>query len=183
MIRVDEANSRGIRNETEEPVNLHPMPLKGLFPLLALTITLFLLTSCGMFNLGKWKGIEKTSADEKYYLVKDVFLSAGSAYNRRDNFDHNMSESVNLYFIPKMEPNTYVAESIWYDPDGEEFKTIRRTYDLQSETKKGDERQKSGTTRVHTVSTKELFDHKPGVWKVALYIGKDLVRRLTFSLR
>jgi hypothetical protein len=183
MISIDEANGRGIRNKAGKPGTLHLMVLKGLFRLLALTITIFLVSSCGMFNLGKWKGIEKTAADEKYYLVKDAFLSAGSAYNRRDNFDHNLNESVNLYFIPKMEPNTYVAESIWYDPNGEEFKTIRKTYDLQSETKKGDERQKEGTTRVHTVSAKELFDHKPGVWKVALYLGKDLVRRLTFSLR
>jgi hypothetical protein len=183
MIMTGEVNDRAIRKGAAKQRSLHLIPLKGLFRLLAVAIILFLLTSCGMFNLGKWKGIEKTAADEKYYLVKDAFLSAGSTYNRRDNFDHNLNESVNLYFIPATEPNTYVAESIWYDPNGEEFKTIRKTYDVQAETKKGDERQKSGTTRVHTVATKELFDHKPGVWKVVLYLGNDLVRRLTFSLR
>jgi hypothetical protein len=57
------------------------------------------------------------------------------------------------------------------------------TYDRQKESKKGDERQASGSTRVHTVATKELYDHKPGLWKVELYIEKDLVRRLPFSIR
>jgi hypothetical protein len=112
-----------------------------------------------------------------------VVLSAGSAYNPRDTFDHNLNEMVNLYFVPRTEPNTYVAQTIWYDPNGDEFRTIRTTYDLQTESKKGEARRKSGTTRVHTVSTKELFEHRPGIWKVQLYIGKDLVRRLTFSLR
>ncbi len=159
------------------------MSLKGLFHLLVLTAILLLVGGCGMFNLGKWKGIEKASADEKYYLVKDIFLTAGSAYNRKDAFDHNMNESVNLFFTPKMEQNTYVAESIWYDPNGDEFRKIRTTYDAQKESKKGDDRQASGSTRVHSIPTKELYDHKPGVWKVELYLEKDLVRRLTFSVR
>ena len=94
-----------------------------------------------------------------------------------------MNETVNLVFIPKLEKNTYTAESIWYDPNGEEFRKIRTTYDAQSESKKGEDRQASGSTRVHTMPTKELFEHKPGLWKVALYIENDLVRRLTFSLR
>ncbi len=139
--------------------------------------------SCDIFNFGEWIGIEKTSTDEKYWLVKEAFLSAGSTYNRRKAFDHSMNESVNLCFIPKMEPNAYVAESVWYDPNGEEYRKIRTTYDVQKESKKGDERLKSGTTRIHSVPTKELYEHKPGRWKVALYIDKDLVRKLTFSLR
>ncbi len=183
MISTNDVNGRVTRKEAGKPGSLRLVPSKGLFQLLVLAATLILLTSCGVFNLGKWKGIEKAAADEKYYLVKDIFLSPGSAYNRRDSYDHSMNESVNLYFIPSMETNTYTAESIWYDPNGEEFKTIRTTYDLQSETKKGDERPKSGSTRIHTVPTKELFERKPGLWKVALYLEKDLVRRLTFSLR
>jgi hypothetical protein len=159
------------------------MSLKGSFYLLVLVSTFLLLAGCGMFNMGKPLWIQKTDADEKYYLVKDAFLTGGSAYNRRETFDHNMHESVNLFFTPKMEPNTYTTESIWYDPNGAEFRKIRTTYDAQKESKKGDDRQASGSTRVHTVATKELYDHKPGLWKVALYIEKDLVRKLPFSIR
>jgi len=174
----------GARGKTTgEPESRQLRVLKGLSRLLALTATLIAVTGCGMFNLGKWKGIEKTSAEEKYYIVKEAFLTAGSAYHPKEAFDHNMNESVNLFFTPKLEKNTYVAESIWYDPTGQEFRKIRTTYDAQKESKKGDERQKTGTTRVHSMPTKELYDHKPGLWKVALYIEQDLVRRLTFSLR
>lgn len=141
------------------------------------------IVDCDILNLGKWLGIEKTSADENYWLVKEAFLSAGSTYNRRSSFDHNMNDAVNLYFIPKMEPNKYVAETIWYDPKGEEFQKIRTTYDLQSESKKGDVRPMSGSTRVHSMPTGKLYEHKPGQWEVALYIDKKLVRKLTFSLR
>jgi hypothetical protein len=158
------------------------MSLKGLFYLFTLTTTL-LLGSCGMFNMGKWKGIEWAPPDEKFYIVKNVFLTAGSAYHPKETFDHNMNESVNLFFTPKIEPNTYVAESVWLDPNDQEFRKIRTTYDAQKESKKGDDRQKEPTTRVHSMPTKELFDHKPGLWKVALYIEKDLVRRLSFTLR
>jgi hypothetical protein len=137
-----------------------------------------------MINLGKWIGLfEKTSVDEKYWLVKEAFLSAGSAYNRKDSFDHNMNDAVNLFFTPKMEQNTYVAESVWYDPNGEEFRKIRKTYDIQKESSKGDDRSSTGTTRIHSMSTKEMYGHKPGLWTAVLYIEKDLVRKLTFSLR
>jgi hypothetical protein len=183
MIRTCDMHGTAIETEAGKPGSSQLMSLKGVFHLLVLASTLLLLAGCGMFNLGKWKGIEKVSSDEKYYLVKDAFLTAGSAYNRKETFDHNMNESVNLFFTLKMEPNTYVTESVWYDPNGEEFRKIRTTYDAQKETKKGDDRQASGTTRIHSMATKELYDHKPGLWKVALYIDKDLVRRLTFSLR
>lgn len=183
MIRTCEMHGKAIGTKTGKQGSLKLMSMKGLFHLLVLTSILLLLAGCGMFNMGKWKGIEKTDADEKYYLVKDIFLTAGSAFNRKETFDHNMNESVNLFFTPKMEPNTYVTESIWYDPNGEEFRKIRATYDAQKESNKGDDRQASGSTRVHTMATKELYDHKPGLWKVALYIEKDLVRRLTFSVR
>jgi len=183
MIRIREMHGKSIRTEAGKQGSLQLMSLKGSFYLLVLAGALLLLAGCGMFNLGKWKGIENAGADEKYYLVKDAFLTGGSAYNRRETFDHNMHESVNLFFTPKMEPNTYITESIWYDPNGAEFRKIRMTYDRQKESKKGDERQASGSTRVHTVATKELYDHKPGLWKVELFLEKDLVRRLPFSIR
>jgi hypothetical protein len=68
------------------------------------------VANCDMFNLGKFRWIERTASDEKYYLVKDVFLTPGSTYNRKDAFDHNMNETVNLFFMLEMEPNTYVTE-------------------------------------------------------------------------
>jgi hypothetical protein len=139
--------------------------------------------ACGAVNIGKWRGIDVTPKGEKFYLVKDVFLTSGSAYHRKELFDHTMNDSVNLYFSPKDERNRYVAESIWYDPTGVEFRTIRQTYDVKEENKTGEERPKGGTTRVHSMSTEEMAKHKPGMWKVALYLDGDLVRRLNFTVR
>lgn len=141
------------------------------------------VSGCGLINLGKWKGIERTAKDEEYYLVKEIFLTAGSVRSPKENFDHTMHETVNLFFIPRNETNTYTAESIWYDPSGIEFRTIRQTYDRQKEYGKGEEREKAGTMRVHSMPTKELYNHKPGLWKVALYLEGKLVRRLTFFVR
>ncbi|HMK35236.1 MAG TPA: hypothetical protein VK463_09235 [Desulfomonilaceae bacterium] len=146
-------------------------------------VTFLFLEGCGVINVGKWKGIETTGRDESYYLVKDVFLTPGSAYTRKDSFDHSMNESVNLVFTPRDERNHYVAESKWFDPSGQEFRTIRKTYDVRQEAKSGEERTKSGTVRMHTMSTKEMVDHKPGMWKVELYLDDKLARRLTFSVR
>jgi hypothetical protein len=183
MIGIRDVDTVAVREIGVEPKGWRLMSVKRRFRLLALATIALVFTGCGMFNLGRWKGIERAAADEQYYLVKDMFLTAGSAYHPKEAFDHNMNESINLFFIPKNEPNTYVAESIWYDPDGQEFRKIRTTYDLQRETKKGDERKSTGTTRVQTISTKDLYDHKPGLWKVALYLDHRLVRRLTFSVR
>ncbi len=149
----------------------------------AFLIPVTFLCGCGVINVGKWKGIEKTSADEKFYLAKEVFLTPGTAYGPKESFDHSMNDVVNLCFKPNNEKNHYVAESVWYDPKGQEYGTIRTTYDLREETKKDQERPKGGSMRVHTMSTKELADHKPGMWKVMLYIDDDLVRRLNFYVR
>jgi hypothetical protein len=139
--------------------------------------------ACGAVNLGKWRGVEVTPTGEKFYLVKDVFLTGGSVYNRKELFDHTINDVVSLYFTPKDERNRYVAESIWYDPMGVEFRTIRQTYDVKEENKSGEERAKSGTTRIHSMSTEEMAKHKPGMWKVALFLDGELVRRLSFTVR
>jgi hypothetical protein len=94
-----------------------------------------------------------------------------------------MHESINVFFVPRHETNTYVAETIWYDPSGQEFRTIRTSYDKQRETAKGEERAEAGTRRVHSMPTKDLFQHKPGSWKVALKLDSKLVRRLDFTIR
>lgn len=143
----------------------------------------FMSASCGVINPGKWKGIERTSADEKYYLVKDVILTPGSTYLSKEIFDHNMNDGINLIFTVVNEKNRYVAESRWIDPLGAEYRTIRATYDKQVESKQDFDRKKSGTPRVHSITTKELFEHKPGLWKVALYLDGELARRLTFTVR
>lgn len=141
------------------------------------------LAGCGAINPGKWKGIERTSNDENFYLVKDIFLTSGSSANPRETFDHKMHETVNLFFHPKDEKNSYVAESRWQDPLGIEYRAIRTTYDKQEETKRGVERPKGGATRIHSIPTAELYAHKPGMWKVALYLDGKLVRRLSFAVR
>ncbi|MBI5569217.1 MAG: hypothetical protein HY914_04655 [Desulfomonile tiedjei] len=142
------------------------------------------LVGCGALNLGKFKGLEVSGRDESYFLLKEVFLTGGSAALPRDSFDHKMHETVNLIFKPRSEKNTYVAKTVWEDPNHQEFRTIRATYDKQQEGKEGIDRgQKQATTRVHTVETAELFQHKPGIWKVSVYLDDVLARRLTFTVR
>jgi hypothetical protein len=164
---------------------------RGLFQLtgrrcLAAFILLFscamLMQGCGLINPGKFKWIEKTGRGEEFYLVKDIFMTPGSSNIRKESFDHVINETVNLVFIPREEKNHYIAESIWYDPSENEFRTVRATYDKQQENKTGFERVKGGTPRIHTMPTKELYNHKPGLWKVALYLEGKLVRTLRFTV-
>lgn len=108
---------------------------------------------CGAINVGKWRGIERAASDEAFYLVNDVFLTATSAFSRREIFDHNLNESIHLYFTPKDEKPTYTTESVWQDPDGQEYRTIRATYDKVREQRKGIEREKKSTPRIHTMPT------------------------------
>jgi hypothetical protein len=147
------------------------------------TICLVWLGGCGVINVGKWKGIETTSSDENYYLLKDAFLTAGSAALPKDSFDHTMNDTVNLIFIPKNERNEYVAETRWLDPNDQEYRTIRTTFDVKKEGREGMDRRKDGTPRMHAMPTAELAAHKKGMWKVALYIDDKLARRLSFSVR
>lgn len=149
------------------------------FVLAAVAVT----AGCGIVNVGDWKGIEWTSPDEQYYRVKDVFFTAGSAAHPRDTFDHSVQPNVHLMFIPRDERNHYVSKSTWIDPSGVEYRTIRQTHDKKLEEKEGDERNPEGTTRIHTMPTKELAEHEKGLWKVELYIDDELVRRLTLNIR
>ena len=152
--------------------------------LYVLTLIIVLISGgCGAINVGKWRGIERAAPDEAYYKVNDVFLTASSAYSRREIFDHNLNDSVHLYFTPKDEKSNYVTESVWQDPDGQEYRTIRMTYSKNREQRKGIERTKKSTPRIHTMPTKELYAHKPGMWKVSLYIDGQLVRRLEFLVK
>ncbi len=140
------------------------------------------LCSCQAFGLGKFKGLERTDADEKYYLIKSIFLSGGATLTPRSGFDHNMHDVVCMFFIPSREKGHYVSKTVWYDPMGQEFRTIRQTHDKQEESKSGVERKADGTMRSHCMPVKRLYDHKKGRWKVELYIDDDLARRMTFTV-
>jgi hypothetical protein len=181
------ASTTGPTLPTESGWRGHREVLTGILcrnvPWVVLIVAVSLSLGCGAINPGKWKGLEKTSPDEQYYLLKDCFLSAGSAAMPRESFDHNVHESVNLFFIPSNEKNVYVAESSWQDPAGLEYRTIRTTYDKQAEGKQGIERSPKGSTRVHSLSTAELFGRKPGLWKVTLSLDGKLARRLNFFVR
>jgi hypothetical protein len=150
--------------------------------ILLLPMAMVLLSACGMMNLGKFKGIEWTAKDEKYYKVKEIVLSSGAMGKPRTEFDHTMQDAVVLTFIPAQEPNKYVSKTVWIDPSNVEFRTIRQTHDVQVEAKEAFDRNPKGTPRAHSISTKELFQHKPGLWTVKLYLDNELVRRLTFSV-
>lgn len=148
-----------------------------------LVLLFFSVGGCGVINPGKWKGIETTSSDEQHWLLKDAFLTAGSAAHAREDFDHTMQEAVNVVFVPANEKNEYTVETRWYDPSGQEYRMIRKHYDVKAESKEGAERKKGGTPRVHTMTTKELADRKAGMWKVAIILDGKLARRLSFSVR
>jgi hypothetical protein len=141
------------------------------------------MAGCGAFNLGKLQLLVRTPSDEHFWLVKDIYLTPGSAYDRTNTFDHAMDDSVNLVFIPRNERNHYIAKSKWIDPSGQEYRVMRTTYDVQQENKTGQKRNKKGTTRVHHMSTAELAKHEPGLWKVSLYLDDELVRTLAFTVR
>jgi hypothetical protein len=146
-----------------------------------------LFSGCGALGLGRVKGIEKTAPDEKYYILKEVYLSSGSANYSKSAFDHSLNPVINLCFTVRNEKNRYIAESRWIDPMGEEYRTIRTTHDIQQEGKRNIDRRNEalggGTPRVHSISTQELYNHKPGMWKVVLYIDGQLARRLEFAVR
>jgi hypothetical protein len=154
----------------------HKSNLKG--PILILV--LLICSGCGVINPGKYQPITRPKG-EAYYLAKDVFLAAGSS--RKEAFDHAIHEAVSLCFIPANERNHYVAESVWTDPSDREFRKIRQTYDLNTEQRKGEERAKGGAMRAQAMSTAEMAAHQPGMWKVALYMDDELVRKLDFSIK
>ncbi|MBM4326767.1 MAG: hypothetical protein FJ118_06345 [Deltaproteobacteria bacterium] len=155
---------------------------RGIWRIPAALLFAVLVAGCGYFTLGKYRGIEWTPGDEAYYLLKDVLLSAGSSLHPRKSFDHTMQDSVVASFITKDEKFHYVTKTIWKDPSGLEFRTIRQTHKLQEEKEESVERPKDGIRRIHSLSTKELFAHKPGLWTVEIYIDDKLARRLNFSV-
>jgi len=168
-----------------QPPLLKPSLARGVNIVLpaALLLTFLLSLGCGAINAGKWLGVQKSDPDVKYYLVKDTVLTPGSSYLSKEFFDHNMNEVINLLFTVVNEKNYYVAESRWIDPLGMEFRTIRSTHDKQQEGKQDIERRPTGTVRVHSIYTKPLFEHKPGQWKVELFIDGELARRIPFTVR
>lgn len=142
-----------------------------------------ILMSSGCSNIPV--GLSPSADGEKFYLVKDVYLTPGSAYYAKDVFDHGMNDVINLCFTCRNEKNHYVVKTIWYDPAGQEYRTIRRTYDITREGQKAitPRRHNEGTPRVITVSVGELYDHKPGRWKVDLYLDGEMAKGLEFTVK
>ncbi|GEM_PF-991601 len=177
---VRTGSGAGLVNEEHDDMNRHA---PRLCPHAVFALLILLLAGCGDFGMGKFTLIEKTDSDEKYYLAKKVLLTAGSA-QPRETFDHSILDVVNLMFIPANEKGHYVTKSIWYDPAGAEFRTIRQTHDRHEEANRGEDRDsKKGSMRMHTISLQDMYHHKPGRWRVKLYIDSDLVRKLDFTVQ
>lgn len=121
--------------------------------------------------------------DVEHHLLKKIGLTSYSSAYPRKVFDHDLDEEVNLTFVPDNEKNDYVSRTVWFDPLGEEFRTIRQSYKKVRETLDTLERPKGGSTRTHTMSVKEMWEHRPGMWTVELYLDDRLARRLTFNVR
>jgi ankyrin repeat protein/uncharacterized protein YecT (DUF1311 family) len=122
------------------------------------------------------------AAVEKPGLLKEFHLSSGSLQTPKENFDCVTDKTINLVFAPRNDKPVYTAESRWHDPDDREFRVIRRAYDRLKETKQAIEIPKASPTRVHSIPTKKLYNHKPGRWTAALYIDNQLAGRQTFMV-
>ncbi|MCA1961138.1 MAG: hypothetical protein LDL33_10090 [Desulfomonile sp.] len=155
---------------------------RAAFRLLVCGIMATCALGCNAFNWGKFQPIVRTASDEKFWLLKNVVLTAGSTAHARTNFDHTMQDVVNVIFVPANEKNNYVTKTVWYDPSGLEYRTIQQTHVLREEQDKAHERPKGGSQRLHSMPLKALYQHKPGLWKVEVYIDNELARRLTFNV-
>lgn len=155
---------------------------RAAFWLLTCGIVATCALGCNALGLGKFQPIVRTSSDENFWLLKKIALTAGSTAHARTNFDHTMQEVVNVIFVPANEKNNYVTKTIWYDPSGQEFRTIQQTHVLREEQDKAHDRPKEGAQRIHSMPLKPLYQHKPGRWKVELFIDDQLARRLTFTV-
>lgn len=169
----------------EKPALFYMMSAASLstIRILAVLLMTWAVAGCGVLNVGKWKGLERTDADEQYYLVKNARLISSSSARPKTHFDHSLDGTVSLVFIPANEKNRYVTKSIWYDSEGQEFRTIRQTHDKSQEDPEQLERPKGGSTRIHTMPLEPMWQHKSGQWKVELYIDGKLARRIEFNVR
>ena len=154
--------------------------VQKIFAVMLVTST---LTGCGIFNPGKFLGVVKTDPDEEFYLVERAELASSASSRSKTRFDHTLDETVNLLFVPANEKNRYISKTIWYDPGGYEFRTIRHTHDRVKENPDSIGAPKKGTPRVHSMPLSEMWDHKKGLWKVELYLDGKLARRLKFHVR
>jgi len=155
---------------------------RAAFWLLTCGIVATCALGCQALGLGQFKGIERTGSDENYWMLTKIALTAGSTAHARANFDHTMQDVVNVIFVPANEKNNYVSKTVWFDPSGQEFRTLQQTHVLREEQDKAHDRPKGGAQRVHSMPLKALYQHKPGLWKVEVYIDDKLARRLTFNV-
>ena len=89
---------------------------------------------------------------------------------------------MNLFFIPKHEPNRYVSRTVWSRPGGQEFHVVQQTHDVAKFQEGGEQRDPKGTMRMHALPAKELYRYKPGRWKVELFLDDVLARRCQFVI-
>ena len=56
----------------EGPVLFCRMPIVSLstIRIFAVIFAIWSVAGCGVLNVGKWKGVERTDSDEKFYLLK-----------------------------------------------------------------------------------------------------------------
>lgn len=149
----------------------------------AVLLMMLAFAGCGVINVGKFKGVERTDSDEQYYLVKETRLLSSSSARPKDHFDHSLDDTVNLMFVPANEKNQYISKTIWYDPSGQEYRTIRQSHDKAKENPEALQGPKRGTSRIHTMPLLPMWKHKPGMWTVELYLDGQLARRLEFHVR
>ncbi len=147
-----------------------------------ITATLIMSATGCKKNRGTWLN-EPTDFDEQPKLLREVRLTSHASAHPRKVFDHDLDETIHLGFIPAGPTKEHESKTVWFDSLGKEFRTIRRSH------KKGesafDPTEKPGThpPRTHTMSVKEMWKHRPGVWSVELYLDDKLARRLRFSVR
>lgn len=120
------------------------------------------------------------AAGEEPGLLKEFHLNPASIRTHKGTVYYLTNEFVSLVFVPRNEKPSYIAESRWYDPTDQEFRTIMVAYDRPEQTEKSPE---SGYFRVHSMPARELYDHRPGMWKVALYIDNQLAGTQTFFVK
>jgi uncharacterized caspase-like protein len=134
----------------------------------------------------------------KYYLLKDgaVGLSNVNVFSKHSAPYHTsvfngtfknqfnpLNDDVIYYYISLLKGRVWKTEdfelkTIWYAPDGKEYRTIKKRYSGKNLT--ANEKYTWHIFR-HKILTDDLADH-PGKWRVELYIMGELSRKEHFTI-
>ena len=110
MIGIPEADGGDVREINVEPDSWRLMFVNRRCHLLVLRwpqLFFSQVVECSIWEEGR--GSKQLQRMRNITLLKICSLTAGSAYAPKEAFDHNMNESINLFFIPKSEPKTAVS--------------------------------------------------------------------------